>query len=173
MPRLPGMTAAIVDESFGGLLLALRQASALPFWGPAFTASLEVAYKAVSSSRAGSVTVSSTLNRFRQIQSRLATPSCYTSDALLRQLAAPLCLCVFACVAVPAASLRCQVKSCFVLCRKSRAELLSCVRVRWRGLRAARFTCALGSVTDPTAEHMQLQRRYSCPQGCAGCLRTA
>ena len=42
-----GMTAAIVDETFGGLLLALRQAGALPFWGPAFTASLEVAYKAV------------------------------------------------------------------------------------------------------------------------------
>ena len=41
------MTAAIVDETFGGLLLALRQAGALPFWGPAFTASLEVAYKAV------------------------------------------------------------------------------------------------------------------------------
>ena len=41
------MTAAIVDEMFGGLLLALRQAGALPFWGPAFTASLEVAYKAV------------------------------------------------------------------------------------------------------------------------------
>ena len=45
--RHSGMTAAIVDESFGGLLLALRQAGALPFWGPAFTASLEVAYKAV------------------------------------------------------------------------------------------------------------------------------
>ena len=65
MPRLPGMTAAIIDESFGGLLLALRQAGALPFWGPAFTASLEVAYKAVrSSSRAGSVTLSQS-KRFR------------------------------------------------------------------------------------------------------------
>lgn len=42
-----GMTAAIMDETLGGLFLALRQAGALTFWGPAFTAALEVSYKAV------------------------------------------------------------------------------------------------------------------------------
>ena len=42
-----GMTAAIMDETLGGLFLALKEAGALPFWGPAFTAALEVQYKAV------------------------------------------------------------------------------------------------------------------------------
>ena len=29
-----GLTAAIIDESFGGLLFALKQQKALNFWGP-------------------------------------------------------------------------------------------------------------------------------------------
>ena len=37
-----GLTAAIVDESFGGLLFALKQAGGLGFWGPAYTVNLEV-----------------------------------------------------------------------------------------------------------------------------------
>jgi acyl-coenzyme A thioesterase PaaI-like protein len=40
-----GLTAAIIDESFGGLLFALKKQKALPFWGPAYTVHLEVAYK--------------------------------------------------------------------------------------------------------------------------------
>ncbi len=32
-----GLTAAIIDESFGGLLFALKQSRALNFWGPAYT----------------------------------------------------------------------------------------------------------------------------------------
>lgn len=40
-----GLTAAIVDESFGAMLFALKQAKALPFWGPAYTVQLEVSYK--------------------------------------------------------------------------------------------------------------------------------
>ncbi|KAI3438715.1 hypothetical protein D9Q98_001135 [Chlorella vulgaris] len=41
-----GLTAAIIDECFGGLLFALKKAKALPFWGPAYTVQLEVSYKA-------------------------------------------------------------------------------------------------------------------------------
>lgn len=41
-----GMTAAIMDETLGGLFLALKESDALPFRGPAFTAALEVQYKA-------------------------------------------------------------------------------------------------------------------------------
>ena len=40
------MTAAILDESFGFLLYALKHHNQLPFWQPAFTAHLEVDYKA-------------------------------------------------------------------------------------------------------------------------------
>ena len=40
-----GLTAAIIDESFGFLWLSLRGAGQLPFRGPAFTAHLEVDYK--------------------------------------------------------------------------------------------------------------------------------
>ena len=40
-----GLTAAIIDESYGGLLFALKKAGALSFWGPAYTVHLEVAYK--------------------------------------------------------------------------------------------------------------------------------
>ena len=42
-----GLTAAIVDESFGFLWLSLRSNGQLPFRGPAFTAHLEVDYKQV------------------------------------------------------------------------------------------------------------------------------
>lgn len=42
-----GLTAAIIDETLGFLLYALKQSKALPFWGPAYTACLEVNYKAV------------------------------------------------------------------------------------------------------------------------------
>ncbi|KAK9812857.1 hypothetical protein WJX72_004768 [[Myrmecia] bisecta] len=41
-----GLTAAIFDESFGFLFFALKKQRALPFWGPAYTAHLEVNYKA-------------------------------------------------------------------------------------------------------------------------------
>ncbi|KAL6770898.1 hypothetical protein ACKKBF_B33150 [Auxenochlorella protothecoides x Auxenochlorella symbiontica] len=41
-----GLTAAMFDESFGGLLFSLKQAKALDFWGPAYTVALEVQYKA-------------------------------------------------------------------------------------------------------------------------------
>ena len=34
-----GLTAAIIDETFGGLLFALKQSGALSFWGPAYTVS--------------------------------------------------------------------------------------------------------------------------------------
>lgn len=40
-----GLTAAICDETFGGLLFALRKQRALPFFGPAFTAQLDMTYK--------------------------------------------------------------------------------------------------------------------------------
>lgn len=40
-----GLTAALVDEAMGHLFLALRSAGALPFSGPAFTASLTVDYR--------------------------------------------------------------------------------------------------------------------------------
>lgn len=32
-----GLTAAIIDESFGGLLFSLKKSRALNFWGPAYT----------------------------------------------------------------------------------------------------------------------------------------
>lgn len=44
-----GFTAAVMDETLGFLLFALKKQQALPFWGPAYTAHLEVEYKAVSS----------------------------------------------------------------------------------------------------------------------------
>lgn len=37
-----GLTASIMDETFGFLLFALKQHRQLPFWGPAYTAHLEV-----------------------------------------------------------------------------------------------------------------------------------
>ena len=37
-----------MDETLGFLLFALKKQRALPFWGPAYTAHLEVEYKAVS-----------------------------------------------------------------------------------------------------------------------------
>lgn len=43
-----GLTAAIIDESFGFLWLSLRANKQLPFRGPAFTAHLEVDYKQAS-----------------------------------------------------------------------------------------------------------------------------
>ena len=42
-----GLTAAIMDESFGFLFYAMRHHKQLPFWAPAFTAHLEVNFKAV------------------------------------------------------------------------------------------------------------------------------
>lgn len=39
-----------MDETLGFLLFALKKQKALPFWGPAYTAHLEVEYKAVSCS---------------------------------------------------------------------------------------------------------------------------
>lgn len=42
-----GLTAAIIDESFGFLWLSLRANKQLSFIGPAFTAHLEVDYKQV------------------------------------------------------------------------------------------------------------------------------
>ena len=41
-----GLTAAIIDEAFGFLMVSLRSNRQLPFIGPAFTAHLEVEYKA-------------------------------------------------------------------------------------------------------------------------------
>lgn len=40
-----GLTAAIFDEAFGGLLFSLKKARAVQFWGPAYTVQLEVSYK--------------------------------------------------------------------------------------------------------------------------------
>jgi len=40
-----------MDETLGFLLFALKKQRALPFWGPAYTAHLEVEYKAVSFKR--------------------------------------------------------------------------------------------------------------------------
>ncbi len=37
-----------MDDTLGFLLFALKKQRALPFWGPAYTAHLEVEYKAVS-----------------------------------------------------------------------------------------------------------------------------
>lgn len=39
-----GLTAATFDETFGGLLFALKDQRLLPFWGPAFTAQLDISY---------------------------------------------------------------------------------------------------------------------------------
>lgn len=39
-----GLTAATFDETFGGLLFALKKQRLLPFWGPAFTAQLDISY---------------------------------------------------------------------------------------------------------------------------------
>ena len=36
-----------MDETLGFLLFALKKQKALPFWGPAYTAHLEVDYKSV------------------------------------------------------------------------------------------------------------------------------
>lgn len=41
-----GLTAAVFDESFGGLLFALKKDKALPFYGHAYTVQLDVTYKA-------------------------------------------------------------------------------------------------------------------------------
>jgi acyl-coenzyme A thioesterase PaaI-like protein len=41
-----GLTAAIIDEAFGFLMISLRGNRQLPFMGPAFTAHLEVDYRA-------------------------------------------------------------------------------------------------------------------------------
>lgn len=43
-----GFTATVMDETLGFLFFALKKQKALPFWGPAYTAHLEVEYKAVS-----------------------------------------------------------------------------------------------------------------------------
>lgn len=43
-----GLTAAIVDETFGGLAVAVWRQGKLGFRPPAYTARLEVDYKAVS-----------------------------------------------------------------------------------------------------------------------------
>ena len=40
-----GLTAAIFDEAFGGLLFSLKKSGALKFLGPAYTVQLEVSYK--------------------------------------------------------------------------------------------------------------------------------
>mmetsp|Transcript_20763 Transcript_20763/g.62538 ORF Transcript_20763/g.62538 Transcript_20763/m.62538 type:complete len:297 (+) Transcript_20763:187-1077(+) len=40
-----GLTAATFDETFGGLLFALKRQRKLPFWGPAFTAQLDITYR--------------------------------------------------------------------------------------------------------------------------------
>ena len=40
-----GLTAAIFDEAFGGLLYSLKKTGTTSFWGPAYTAQLEVSYK--------------------------------------------------------------------------------------------------------------------------------
>lgn len=42
-----GLTATVMDETLGFLLFALKKQKALPFWGPAYTAHLEVDYKSV------------------------------------------------------------------------------------------------------------------------------
>ena len=42
-----GLTAAILDETFGFLFYAMKHHKQLPFWQPAYTAHLEVDYKAV------------------------------------------------------------------------------------------------------------------------------
>ena len=42
-----GLTAAILDETFGFLFYAMKHHNQLPFWQPAYTAHLEVDYKAV------------------------------------------------------------------------------------------------------------------------------
>lgn len=41
-----GLTAAIFDEAFGGLLFSLKKAGGVTFFGPAYTVQLEVSYKA-------------------------------------------------------------------------------------------------------------------------------
>lgn len=41
-----GLTAAIFDEAFGGLLFSLKKAGGVNFWGPAYTVQLDVSYKA-------------------------------------------------------------------------------------------------------------------------------
>lgn len=40
-----GLTAAMFDESFGGLLFSLKKSGGARFWGPAYTVQLEVTYK--------------------------------------------------------------------------------------------------------------------------------
>jgi len=40
-----GLTAAIFDEAFGGLLFSLKKTGGVNFWGPAYTVQLEVSYK--------------------------------------------------------------------------------------------------------------------------------
>lgn len=40
-----GLTAAIFDEAFGGLLFSLKKSGGVTFWGPAYTVQLEVTYK--------------------------------------------------------------------------------------------------------------------------------
>lgn len=40
-----GLTAAIFDEAFGGLLFSLKKSGGVSFWGPAYTVQLEVTYK--------------------------------------------------------------------------------------------------------------------------------
>ena len=40
-----GLTAAMFDESFGGLLFSLKKSGGFKFWGPAYTVQLEVTYK--------------------------------------------------------------------------------------------------------------------------------
>jgi len=40
-----GLTAAIFDEAFGGLLFSLKKTGGVSFWGPAYTVQLEVTYK--------------------------------------------------------------------------------------------------------------------------------
>ena len=116
-----GMTAAIVDESFGGLLLALRQSKALPFWGPAFTASLEVSYKAVRrlAQHSAILLTNSALSRsctlsLRVIQVHFATSQC---NLMLLFTAGPLHM------------LRHVLALC---CRGYQGAPLCCARVKWR-----------------------------------------
>lgn len=56
-----GLTAAVMDETLGFLLFALKQQRQLPFWGPAYTAHLEVNYKAKMPANVGTILCTSKL----------------------------------------------------------------------------------------------------------------
>ena len=71
-----------MDETLGFLLFALKKQKALPFWGPAYTAHLEVEYKAVSNVESQACSMGCVLSHIAEVllTQRLDACACYVDS---------------------------------------------------------------------------------------------